>query len=99
MYTGVISTDTVTASATIGSATILSVYDTSTAFSSGTYTNYARKALTLVNQAGVNISYGDDYLGISYLASTGSWKIKLIQPLCPMESVYRITVESASLVA
>jgi hypothetical protein len=99
MYTGVIATDTATASATIGSATILSVYDTSTAFSSGTYANYARKALTLVNQAGVNISYGDDYLGISYLASTGSWKINLVQPLCPMGSVYRITVESASLVA
>jgi len=99
MYTGVISTDTATASTTIGSATILSVYDTSTVFSSGTYANYARKALTLVNQAGANISYGDDYLGITYNASTGSWKIKLIQPLCPMGSVYRITVESASLVA
>ena len=99
LYTGVIATDTATSSATVGSATILSVYDTSTAFSSGTYTNYARRALTLVNQAGVNIGFSDDYLGISYLSSTGSWKINLVQPLCPMGSVYRITVESASLVA
>jgi hypothetical protein len=99
MYTGVIATDTATSSATVGSASILSVFDTSTAFSSGTYANYARKALTLVNQAGVNISYGDDYLSISYLASTGSWKINMFQPLCPMGSVYRITVESASQVA
>jgi len=99
MYTGVIATDTATSSATIGSASILSVFDTTTAFSSGTYANYARKALTLVNQAGVNIAYGDEYLSISYLASTGSWKINMFQPLCPMGSVYRITVESASQVA
>ena len=99
MYTGVIATDTATSSATIGSASILSVFDTTTAFSSGTYANYARKALTLVNQAGVNIGYGDDYLAISYNASTGSWKINMFQPLCPMGSVYRITVESASQVA
>jgi len=99
MYTGVIATDTATSSATIGSASVISVFDTTTAFSSGTYANYARKALTLVNQAGVNIGYGDEYLSISYLASTGSWKINMFQPLCPMGSVYRITVESASQVA
>ena len=99
MYVGVITTDTATATAETGTATILSVFDTTTAFSSGTYANYARKALTLVNQAGVNVGYGDDYLAISYLASTGSWKINMFQPLCPMGSVYRITVESASQVA
>ena len=99
MYVGVIKTDTTTATVETGTATILSVFDTSTAFSSGTYANYARRALTLVNQAGVNVGYGDDYLAISYLASTGSWKINMFQPLCPMGSVYRITVESASQVA
>ena len=99
MYVGVVSTDTATATSETGTATILSVFDTSTAFSSGTYANYARKALTLVNQAGVNVGYGDDYLAISYLASAGSWKINMFQPLCPMGSVYRITVESASQVA
>ena len=99
MYVGVVSTDTATATSETGTATILSVFDTSTAFSSGTYANYARRALTLVNQAGVNVGYGDDYLAISYLASTGSWKINMFQPLCPMGSVYRITVESASQVA
>jgi hypothetical protein len=83
----------------VGSATILSVVDTSTVFSGGTFANYARRALTLVNQAGVNIGYSDDYLGITYNSSTGSWKINLVQPLCPMTSVYRITVESASRVA
>ena len=99
MYVGVVSTDTATATSETGTASILSVFDTTTAFSSGTYANYARKALTLVNQAGVNIGYGDEYLSISYLASTGSWKINMFQPLCPMGSVYRITVESASQVA
>jgi hypothetical protein len=99
MYVGVVSTDTATATSETGTASILSVFDTSTAFSSGTYKNYAQKALTLVNQAGVNIGYGDEYLSISYLASTGSWKIYMFQPLCPMGSVYRITVESASQVA
>ena len=99
MYVGVIKTDTATATVETGTASILSVFDTTTAFSSGTYANYARKALTLVNQAGVNVGYGDDYLAISYLASTGSWKINMFQPLCPMGSVYRITVESASQVA
>jgi hypothetical protein len=99
MYVGVVKTDTATATVETGTASILSVFDTSTAFSSGTYTNYARRALTLVNQAGVNIGYGDDYLSISYLASTGSWKIYMFQPLCPVGSVYRITVESASQVA
>ena len=99
MYVGVVSTDTATATSETGTASIISVFDTTTAFSSGTYANYARKALTLVNQAGVNIAYGDEYLSISYLASTGSWKINMFQPLCPMGSVYRITVESASQVA
>lgn len=99
MYVGVVSTDTATATSETGTASILSVFDTTTAFTSGTYTNYARKALTLVNQAGVNIAYGDEYLAISYNASTGSWKIKMFQPLCPVGSVYRITVESASQVA
>ena len=99
MYVGVVRTDTATATAETGTATILSVFDTSTPFSSGTYANYARRALTLVNQAGVNISYGDDYLAITYNATSGSWKINMFQPLCPMGSVYRITVESASLVA
>ena len=99
LYTGVIATDTATSTATVGSATILSVFDTSTVFSGGTFANYARRALTLVNQAGVNIGYSDDYLGITYNSSTGSWKINLVQPLCPMTSVYRITVESASRVA
>jgi hypothetical protein len=99
MYVGVVRTDTATATAETGTATILSVYDTSTPYTSGTYANYARRALTLVNQAGVNISYGDEYLAISYNTASGNWKINMFQPLCPMGSVYRITVESASLVA
>jgi hypothetical protein len=102
MYIGVIKTDTVTATAETGTAKILTVFDTSTAYSGGTsaaYTAYARKALTLVNEAKVNVGYDDGYLRISYNSSTGSWKINLVQPLCLMSAVSRITVESAPFVA
>jgi hypothetical protein len=99
MYVGVVSTDTVTATSETGTASILAVFDTTTAFSSGTYADYAGAALSLVNQAEVNIGYSDNYLSISYLQNTGIWRINLVEPLCPMESVYRITVESTSQVA
>jgi hypothetical protein len=99
MYIGVVSTDTVTATSETGTASILAVFDTTTAFSSGTYADYAGAALSLVNQAEVNIGYSDNYLSISYLQNTGIWRINLVEPLCPMESVYRITVESTSQVA
>jgi hypothetical protein len=99
MYYGVTGTDTNTATATLGNATTLSVYDTSTTTYSGTYANYAMKALTLVDESGANIGYSDQYIAISYLKSTGSWKINMFQPLCLMSAVTRVTVESAPLVA
>jgi hypothetical protein len=102
MYVGVIRTDTVTATAETGTAKILTVFDTSTAYSGGTsaaYTAFARKALTLVNEAKVNVGYDDGYLRMSYLAYSGSWKITFTQPLCLMSAVSRITVESAPFVA
>jgi hypothetical protein len=98
MYFGVTGTDTNTVTATTGNATTLSVYDTSTTTYSGTYAAYAGKALTLVDQSGANIGYSDQYLSISYLKSTGSWKIYMFQPLCLMRDVTRVTVESAPLV-
>ena len=57
------------------------------------------KALTLVDESGANIGYSDQYIAISYLKSTGSWKISMFQPLCLMSAVTRVTVESAPLVA
>lgn len=102
MYVGVIKTDTATATAETGTAKILTVFDTSTVYSGATsaaYTAYARKALTLVNEAKVNVGYDDGYLRISYNGSTGSWKITLVQPLALMSAVSRITVESAPFVA
>jgi hypothetical protein len=102
MYVGVVRTDTVTATAETGTARILTVFDTSTAYSGNrpeSYTAFARKALTLVNEAKVNVGYDDGYLRISYNGSTGTWKITLVQPLCLVASVSRITVESAPFVA
>lgn len=102
MYVGVIRSDTVTATAETGTATLLTVFDTSTVYSGATsaaYTAYARRALTLVNQAKVNVGYDDGYLRISYNALTGSWKINFVQPLALMTAVSRITVESAPFVA
>jgi hypothetical protein len=96
MYIGAIETTTASATTpTIDSATTLAVLDTTTAFTSGTYANYAMKALTLVDQSNVNIGYSNDYLSISYNKSTGSWKIYMFQPLCFIRDVYRVTVESA----
>jgi hypothetical protein len=102
MYVGVVRTDTTTATAETGTATIVTVFDTSTAYSGNkpeSYTAFARRALTLVNEAKVNVGYDDGYLRISYNASTGSWKIAFSQPLATMPSISRITVESAPFVA
>ena len=102
MYVGVVRTDTTTATAETGTATIVTVFDTSTAYSGNkpeSYTAFARRALTLVNEAKVNVGYDDGYLRISYNASTGSWKIAFAQPLATMPSISRITVESAPFVA
>jgi hypothetical protein len=98
MYFGITGTDTNTATATTGNANTLSVYDTSTTTYTGTYAAYAGKALTVIDQSGANIGYSDQYLSISYLKSTGSWKIYMFQPLCLMRDVTRVTVESAPLV-
>lgn len=93
MYVG-----TVTATSETGTARILTVFDTSTAYSGGTsaaYTGFAEKALTLINEANKNVGYDDGYLRISYDQNIGSWRIYLAQPLCLMSAVSRITVESA----
>jgi hypothetical protein len=88
-----------TSSPAVDSATTLTVYDTSTAWNqvTTTYANYAAKALTLINQAGFNIGYNDDYLSITYNKKTGGYKIFLNEPLCLMSDVYDITIESATL--
>ena len=102
MYVGVVRTDTTTATAETGTATIVTVFDTSTAYSganAAAYNAFARTALTLVNEAKVNVGYDDGYLRISYNTGTGSWKIAFAQPLASMPSISRITVESAPFVA
>lgn len=98
LFTGVSSTDTVTASATVGNVTQLSIYDTATvSYPTSTYNTYAAKALSLVNQANVNVGYFDDYHRISYVSATGVYRIYLNQPLALMEDVDKVTIESASL--
>jgi hypothetical protein len=102
MYVGVVRSDTTTATAETGTATIVTVFDTSTAYSganAAAYNAFARTALTLVNEAKVNVGYDDGYLRISYNTGTGSWKIAFAQPLASMPSISRITVESAPFVA
>lgn len=98
LFTGVSTTDTSTASATIGNVTQLSLYDTATvSYPTTSYNSYAAKALSLVNQANVNVGYFDDYHRISYVSATGVYRIYLNQPLALMEDVDKITIESASL--
>ena len=91
-----------TATAETGTATILTVFDTSTAYSGANaaqYNAFASTALTLVNGAMVNVGFNDGYLSISYNTGKGSWKITFTQPLASMPSISRITVESAPFVA
>jgi hypothetical protein len=98
LFTGVSTTDTSTASATVGNVTQLSLYDTATvSYPTSSYNSYAAKALSLVNQANVNVGYFDDYHRISYVSATGVYRIYLNQPLALMEDVDKITIESASL--
>ena len=98
LFVGTTTTDTTTATATEGNVTQLSIYDTATvSYPSVTYDNYARRALTLVNQANVNVGYNDGYHSISYVAATGVYRINLVQPLALMEDIDEIRIESASL--
>jgi len=98
LFVGTTTTDTVTATATQGNVTQLSIYDTATvSYPTVTYDNYARRALSLVNQANVNVGYNDGYHSISYVAATGAYRINLVQPLALMEDIDEIRIESASL--
>ena len=98
LFVGTTTTDTVTATAVEGNVTQLSIYDTATvSYPAVTYDNYARRALSLVNQANVNVGYNDGYHSISYVAATGVYRINLAQPLALMEDIDQIRIESASL--
>ena len=98
LFVGTRTTDTATATATEGNVTQLSIYDTATvSYPTITYNNYARRALSLVNQADVNVGYGDSYHNITYVTATGVYRIELFQPLALMEDIDKVTIESASL--
>jgi hypothetical protein len=101
LYVGTVAAEPSSGTSTpaVDSATTLTVYDTSTVWNQATttYANYAAKALTLINQAGFDIGYYDDYLSITYNKKTGGYKIFLNEPLCLMSDVYDITIESAPL--
>ncbi len=100
LFTGVTGTDTSTSTTTVGNVTQISVYDTATVSFGNpgvSYFAYASKALSLVNQADVNVGLRDDYHQLSYVSSTGAYRIFLNQPLALMADVDRITIESASL--
>ena len=98
LFVGTTSTDTNTATAVEGNVTQLSVYDTATvSYPTVSYNTYANNALTLVNQANIDVGYGDDYHSIDYVTATGVYRIGLVQPLALMEDIDKITIESASL--
>ena len=85
---------------TYGNVKYLSLVDTTTAYNSSTmdYVGYMSKAMTLVNGAGINDGYRSDYYTLSYNKAAGSYKIYLVQPLCLIQDVYRITIETAPLI-
>lgn len=100
LFTGTTGTDTATATTTEGPVTRLSIYDTATvSFPNpvANYNTYARNALTLVNQANVNVGYSDSYHTISYVSATGVYRIFFNSPLALMEDIDKITIESSSL--
>ena len=98
LFVGNVGTDSTTATATEGNATQLSIYDSATiTYPAVSYNSYAAKALSLVNQSGVNVGLADTYHRISYVTSTGTYRILLNQPLCLMEDVDKVTIESSSL--
>jgi len=98
IFEGVTGTDTATAATTIGNVNQISLYDTATvSYPTTTYNYYAARALTLINGAGVNIGNRDDYHRVLYATSTGVYGIIFTTPLCLMEDVDKITIESATL--
>jgi hypothetical protein len=99
LFNGVTGTDTGTATTTVGNVKKLSIYDTATVSypATTTYNTYARRALTLVNEANVNVGYGDEHHNITYVSATGVYRIFLNNPLALMADVDRITIESATL--
>jgi hypothetical protein len=98
IFEGVTGTDTTTATTTVGNVNQISLYDTATVtYPTTTYNYYAARALTLINGAGVNVNYRDDHHRIVYAASTGVYGIIFTTPLCLMEDVDKITIESATL--
>lgn len=98
IFTGVVGTDTTTATAETGTVTSLMIYDTATiSYPTTTYNYYAARALTLINGAGTNVGYRDDYHRIQYASATGVYGIIFYNPLCLMEDVDKITIESSKL--
>lgn len=98
IFTGTSGTDTSTSSTTIGDVNQVTIYDSATVtYPTKTYNTYASQALTLINRAGANVGYDDGYHRISYVAATGVYRIYFYQPLCLMEDVDKITIESSNL--
>ncbi|MEJ6761080.1 MAG: hypothetical protein QNK54_03680 [Candidatus Planktophila sp.] len=102
LYVGAVETSTADAapgSPWIDSATSITVQVSSTLWNQATqtYSNYASKALTIIDETGANIGYSNEYLSISYNKSTANYKIYMFQPLCYMNEVSDITIQTASL--
>jgi hypothetical protein len=52
--------------------------------------------VTLVNNKGVNISYGDSMQAIDFDPATGNFTVTYAYPLAEMRNVNSVTLESAS---
>jgi hypothetical protein len=100
LFYGVTGSNNATGAPILGNVDQISVYDTATVSFGNpgvSYFAYASKALSLVNEADVNVGLKDEYHQLSYVSSTGAYRIFLNQPRALMEDVDRITIESASL--
>lgn len=87
---------------TTETSTMLTLMDTSTAYSSSYngpggsgYVGWAADAVTIVNKQGVNVGWYSDYLYIDYTEGTGVYTVVFNQPRALVSQVASVTIESA----
>lgn len=81
--------------------TVLSLLDTSTAYSASGYTgasayiNWSTDAVTIVDKWGRNVGYDDGYTYIDYKSGSGEYWITFTYPRAVAAQVTSVTIESA----
>ena len=95
--------ETSTGLSTGDTTTVLTLLDTSTAYSPlypkyesmTAYDSWSADAVTLINALGTNIKYNSKWLNISYTKETGVYTIILKKPAARVVDVGSVTIESA----